>query len=139
MKIHTQATGDGHPRAMALALAAAVVVLAAASVYATTAPDASAGDPAHGKTVYQVCMGCHSLDEDDVGPRHRGVVGRVAGTVPGYAYSPALKNSHIVWDRDSLDRWLSNPQALVPGAKMFFAMPSAQDRADVIAYLAEQR
>jgi len=139
LKIHTQATGDGHPPAMALALAAAVVVLAAAAVYATAAPDTPAGDPAHGKTVYQVCMGCHSLDEDDVGPRHRGVVGRVAGTVPGYAYSPALKNSHIVWDRDSLDRWLTNPQALVPGAKMFFAMPSAQDRADVIAYLAEQR
>jgi cytochrome c len=124
---------------MALALPAVVVVLAAASVYAATGPDKPPGDPAHGKTVYQACMGCHSLDEDDVGPRHRGVLGRVAGTVPGYAYSPALKNSHIVWDRETLDRWLTNPQALVPGAKMFFAMPSAQDRADVIAYLAEQR
>lgn len=84
-------------------------------------------------------MGCHSIDEDDVGPRHRGVFGRVAGTVPGYAYSPALKSSHIVWNRDTLDRWLTNPQALVPGAKMFFAMPHAQDRADVIAYLQELR
>ena len=122
-----------------LTLWAAVAVLAAASVYAAAAPDKPAGDPAHGKTLYQVCMGCHSLDEDDVGPRHRGVVGRTAGSVTGYAYSPALKNSHIVWDRDSLDRWLTNPQALVPGAKMFFAMPNPQDRADVIAYLAEQR
>lgn len=122
-----------------IALWAAVVVLAAASVYAATAPDKPAGDPVHGKTLYQVCMGCHSLDEDDVGPRHRGVVGRTAGSVPGYAYSPALKNSHIVWDRDNLDRWLTNPQGLVPGVKMFFAMPSAQDRADVIAFLAEQR
>jgi cytochrome c len=84
-------------------------------------------------------MGCHSLDEDDIGPRHRGVVGRAAGSVPGYVYSPGLKNSHIVWDRDTLDRWLTNPQALVPGAKMFFALPNAQDRADVIAFLAEQR
>jgi cytochrome c len=74
-----------------------------------------------------------------VGPRHRGVVGRAAGSVPGYAYSPGLKNSHIVWDRDRLDQWLTNPQALVPGAKMFFALPNAQDRADVIAFLAEQR
>ena len=122
-----------------LTLWAAVAVLAAASVYAAAAPDKPAGDPALGKTLYQVCMGCHSLDEDDVGPRHRGVVGRTAGSVTGYAYSPALKNSHIVWDRDSLDRWLTNPQALVPGAKMFFAMPNPQDRADVIAYLAEQR
>jgi cytochrome c len=139
LKIPTQVRGGGHPRAIALALPAVVVVLAAASVYAAAAPDKPPGDPAHGKTLYQVCMGCHSLDEDDVGPRHRGVVGRVAGTVPGYAYSPALKNSHIVWDRETLDRWLTNPQALVPGAKMFFAMPSAQDRADVVAYLAEQR
>jgi len=123
----------------ALILATAVVLLAAASVHAVASPERPPGDPTRGKTVYQVCMGCHSLDEDDVGPHHRGVVGRVAGTVPGYAYSPALKNSHIVWSPDTLDRWLTNPQALVPGVKMFFAMPSAQDRADVIAYLTEQR
>lgn len=126
-------------RAVVLVLPAAIVALTAASVFAVNAPDKPVGDPAHGKSVYQVCMGCHSLDEDDVGPRHRGVVGRAAGSVPGYAYSPGLKNSNIVWDRDTLDRWLTNPQALVPGAKMFFAMPNAQDRADVIAYLTEQR
>ena len=125
-------------RTTVLAVAAAVVVFAAASVYAVAAPDERAGNATHGKTVYQACMGCHSLDEDDVGPRHRGVLGRVAGTVPGYPYSPALKNSQIVWDRDTLDRWLTNPQAVVPGTKMFFGMSSAQDRADVIAYLAEQ-
>ena len=125
--------------AMALTLAAAVVALAAAAAYAAGAPETASGDPARGKTLYQACMACHSIDEDDVGPRHRGVVGRVAGTVPGYAYSPALKDSHIVWDQDTLDRWLTNPQALVPGAKMFFAMPNARDRADVIAYLTELR
>jgi cytochrome c len=122
-----------------LGIWAAVLALAAASVYAVAAADKPVGDPVHGKSVYQVCMGCHSLDEDDVGPRHRGVVGRMAGSVPGYAYSPALRNSHIVWNSDTLDRWLTNPQALVPGAKMFFAMPNPSDRADVIAYLAEQR
>ena len=97
------------------------------------------GDPAHGAVLYQACMACHSPDEDDVGPRHRGVVGRTAGSVPGYAYSPALRNSHIVWGADTLDRWLTNPQGLVPGAKMFFAMPNAQDRADVIAWLSTLR
>ncbi|MBV8209952.1 MAG: c-type cytochrome [Burkholderiaceae bacterium] len=97
------------------------------------------GDPAHGQTVYQACMGCHSLDEDDVGPKHRGVVGRVAGTVPGYAYSPALKKSGLVWTPANLDRWLTNPQGFVPGAKMFFSLSNAKDRADVISYLAEQR
>src|SRR5579862_6121652 len=88
------------PGAVALVLATAVITLSAASVYAVTAGERPAGDPAHGKTVYQACMGCHSLDEDDVGPRHRGVVGRVAGSVPGYAYSAALKGSHIVWSTE---------------------------------------
>src|SRR3954462_15677396 len=97
------------------------------------------GDATRGAVLYQACMACHSLDEDDVGPRHRGVVGRTAGSVPGFAYSPALRNAHLVWDRATLDRWLENPQALVPGTRMFFAMPSAQDRADVVAYLATQQ
>ncbi|MBS0364719.1 MAG: cytochrome c family protein [Proteobacteria bacterium] len=127
------------PLAVAGAIVTAVAALAAASVYAATASPPHPGDPVRGKTVYQGCMGCHSLDEDDVGPHHRGVVGRTAGSVSGYAYSPALKNSHIVWDRANLDRWLTSPQGLVPGAKMFFALPNPQDRADVIAYLAEQR
>jgi cytochrome c len=127
-------TNNASLRAGAAVLAAASVALAAASACAMPP-----GDPARGKTVYQACTGCHSLDEDDVGPRHRGVVGRVAGTLPGYAYSPALRRSRIVWNRENLDRWLANPQKLVPGAKMFFAMPDARDRADVIAYLARQR
>ena len=139
MNRRSKSSVDGYAWAAGISLSAAVVALAAASVFAVAAPERAPGDPVRGKTLYQVCMGCHSLDENDVGPRHRGVVGRVAGTVPDYAYSPALKNSHIVWGPDTLDRWLTNPQALVPGAKMFFAMPSAQDRADVIAYLTEQR
>jgi len=139
VKRHRKSSIDVYGWAAGLTLATAVLALSAASVFAVAAPERPPGDPVRGKTVYQVCMGCHSLDEDDVGPHHRGVVGRVAGTVPGYAYSPALRNSHIVWGPETLDRWLTSPQALVPGAKMFFAMPSAQDRADVIAYLTEQR
>jgi cytochrome c len=120
---------------------AATLVLAAAtaSAYAQSPSDAPRGDPVRGGTVYQACMGCHSLDEDDVGPRHRGVVGRAAGTVPGYAYSPALKRSGLVWSPTNLDRWLTNPQGFVPGAKMFFSLANSRDRADVIAYLAQQR
>lgn len=97
------------------------------------------GDPVNGKKLYAACMGCHSLTENDVGPMHRGVVGRMAGTVKGYAYSPALKNSHIVWTPAMLDRWLSGPQKLVPGTKMFFTIAKPQDRADIIAYLAQQK
>ena len=96
-------------------------------------------DPARGMKLYQSCMGCHSIDENDVGPRHRGVVGRPAGVVPGYAYSTALKGSHLVWSPANLDRWLAGPQALVPGAKMFYSVPHPQDRADIIAYLATQK
>jgi cytochrome c len=123
--------------------AASLILLLAAGAgvpaQAQTAPHPLPGDPMRGKTSYQACMGCHSLDDNDVGPLHRGVVGRKAGTVPDYSYSAALKASGIVWDPASLDRWLSNPQALVPGAKMFFSIPDAQVRADIIAYLATQK
>jgi cytochrome c len=95
------------------------------------------GNADRGKDLYQNCTSCHSIDENDIGPKHRGVVGRKAGTVPDYAYSPALKASGIVWDATSLDRWLTNPSALVPGTKMFFQLKDPQDRADLIAYLAE--
>lgn len=84
-------------------------------------------------------MGCHSLDDNDVGPRHRGVVGRAAGAVPGYAYSARLRGSGIVWTPANLDRWLTNPQAMVPGAKMYFSIARPRDRADIIAYLAQQK
>lgn len=121
---------------VAAALAAVSLVVAAQSV----APAAKAsGDAAHGKVLYQACAACHSIDENDVGPKHRGVVGRSAGSVSDYAYSPALKRSGITWDEASLDRWLVNPSALVPGTKMFFKVDDAQARADLIAYLKEQK
>jgi cytochrome c len=95
----------------------------------------AAGDAEHGATVYRQCMACHALDKNGVGPSHLGVVGRRAGSVSGYEYSAALKASNIVWDQAALDKWLTNPQALVPGANMYFSLASAQDRADVIEYL----
>jgi len=123
------------------AAAVAIVTIGPFAVCANAQTPAGypGGDPAHGKAIYQVCMGCHSLDENDVGPRHRGVVGRVAGSVSDYAYSSALKNSGLTWDAANLDRWLTNPQALVPGAKMFFTLSNPKDREDVIAYLSELR
>jgi len=98
-----------------------------------------AGDPTRGKTLYLGCQACHSIDDNDVGPRHRGVVGRRAGSVEDYHYSQALKDSGLTWDAGTLDRWLANPSALVPGTKMFFKIDDAKDRADIIAYLAELR
>jgi len=98
----------------------------------------AAGNSATGRMLYQACTGCHSLDDNDVGPKHRGVVGRKAGTVPGYAYSAALKGSGLTWTPANLDRWLTNPQKLVPGAKMYFSIANPKQRADIIAYLAQQ-
>ena len=100
---------------------------------------ALSGDPARGETLYQGCMDCHSIDKNDVGQMHRGVVGRRAGTVAGYAYSPALKKSGLTWDEPTLDRWLIDPGALVPETKMFYAVESPQDRADIIAYLKQKK
>ena len=108
------------------------------AVLATTASAASPnGDPAHGKALYQSCAACHSIDDNDLGPLHRGVVGRKAGTVKDYNYSAALKASGLTWTEENLDRWLTNPSALVPGTKMFFKIDDPQARADIIAYLKE--
>ena len=68
----------------------------------------------------EACTDCHSLDKNDVGPRHRGVFGRKAGSLPDYNYSDALKSSNIVWDEETLDKWLTDPQTFVPGVRMFF-------------------
>ncbi len=101
----------------------------------STQLEALNGDPARGQVLYQGCMDCHSIDKDDVGPRHRGVVGRRAGSIPGFGYSKALKNSGLTWDEATLDRWLTDPGALVPGTRMFYEVEKPQDRADLIAYL----
>ncbi len=105
---------------------------------ATIAPAAHAADVAHGEALYEGCQDCHSLDKNDVGPRHRGVFGRKAGSLPDYDYSDGLRNSGIVWNEAMLDKWLTNPQGLVPGAKMFYHLDSPVDRADVIAFLKEK-
>jgi cytochrome c len=112
-------------------------VAASSRLVSATAVSSLHGDPERGKVLYQNCTSCHSIDENDIGPKHRGVVGRKAGTAPDYAYSPALKASGIIWDTATLDRWLTNPSAMVPGTKMFFFLSDPQARADVIAYLAE--
>jgi cytochrome c len=114
--------------------------LAAATIVVPTPASAGAapnGAAAHGKALYQGCQACHSIDDNDLGPKHRGVVGRRAGSVEGYSYSTALKNSNLTWDEATLDSWLTNPSALVPGTKMFFKIDDPQARSDIIAYLKE--
>lgn len=98
----------------------------------------AAGDPAHGAVLYKDCQVCHSIDKNDVGPMHKGVVGRTAGTVPGYSYSPALHDAKIVWNEQNLDQWLTDPQKFIPGSRMFYQVDDPQDRADLIAFLKER-
>jgi cytochrome c len=127
-------------RARRLVLVLLLGALVSAPAFAQPSPTAGLkGDPVRGKSLYQGCEGCHSIDENDVGPKHRGVVGRKAGSVKDYAYSPALKSSGLTWDEASLDRWLISPAAMVPGTKMFFKIDDAQSRADLIAYLKQQK
>ena len=78
------------------------------------------------------------VDRAPIAIAHRGVFGRKAGSVPDYSYSAALKDSGITWDDKTLDKWLTDPQAFVPGTKMFYHLESAEDRADIIEFLKER-
>ena len=107
----------------------------AALLLAASAAQAG-GDPVRGQALYESrCIACHSLDANRTGPMHRGVYGRKAGSVARFGYSPAVKASAIVWDATTLDRWLTDPQKLIPGQRMNFRVALPEDRADIIAYL----
>lgn len=96
----------------------------------------AAPDAARGQQLYARCAACHALTFDRVGPRHCGLLGRRAGSVPGFDYSPAMKKSSIVWTEKTLDRFLTQPLVMVPDTAMTYAgVPEATDRADLIAYL----
>ena len=100
---------------------------------------AHAADAARGKQLYEsLCGGCHTMDANRAGPAHRGVYRRRAGQAPGFDYSPAVKNSKITWNEKTLDRWLADPEKLIPGQKMAISVPEAKDRADIIQYLKEE-
>ncbi|MBW8717859.1 MAG: c-type cytochrome [Variovorax paradoxus] len=103
----------------------------AAAAHAWAVPDA-----VRGEQVYARCLACHALAVDRVGPRHCGLFGRLAGSVPGFTYSEAMKKSKIVWNDKTLDRFLAKPLAMVPGTAMTYdGVPDAAERADLIAYL----
>jgi cytochrome c len=107
----------------------------------STSALAAEGNLANGARVFRACAACHSLDpgKHRTGPSLAGVFGRKAGTAEGFhRYSPALKASGVVWNEVTLDTWLTDPQALIPGNRMTFrGLPDAQARADLIAYLAQ--
>ncbi|PJI96738.1 cytochrome c [Acidovorax sp. 69] len=90
-----------------------------------------------GRALYAAhCSSCHSTDEHGDGPAHRGVVGRRAGALKDFDYSPALRTSKLLWTRATLKAWLTDPEALIPGQGMDYQLDDARDREDVVAYLA---
>ena len=113
-------------------------IVAAALVMASTG-SVRAQDAAAGEKDFLVCRACHQIGPDakiSVGPVLNGVVGRKAGTFPDYNYSPANKESGIVWTPEQLNRYLESPQAVIPHTKMIFpGLMDEQKRKDVIAYL----
>ncbi|MES2935905.1 MAG: c-type cytochrome [Pseudomonadota bacterium] len=99
----------------------------------------ASGDATVGKALYQSrCIACHSIDVNLAGPAHRGVVGSKAGRVAGFDYSPALKKSKLIWNEKNLNNWLTNPEKLIPGQKLGYAVTDANERQDLIAYLKSQ-
>lgn len=95
---------------------------------------------ADGQRLFQArCGTCHSLEAgaNRLGPTLAGVVGRAAGAVEGARYSSALRASGLVWDAETLDRYLANPRQLVPGTTMTVALPNAAQREAIVAYLME--
>jgi cytochrome c len=103
------------------------------------APAARAdGDAARGQMRFEECATCHTIERgvNNVGPSLYGVVGRKAGEIADFRYSPAMKRSGLTWTAQTLDTFIADPQKEVPGNRMPFAgMPDAGERADLIAYL----
>lgn len=123
-------------RSLLRRLLTALFILQAGSAVAANPLSAVTGNATRGEQVYARCMACHALTENRIGPRHCGVFGRRAGSVGGFAYSPAMRRAKIVWVETSLDAFIRDPLNYLPGTAMVFAgVGDAQERADVIAWL----
>ena len=113
-----------------------------AAVSALPAPY-NTGDPVAGEAKTAQCKSCHAFTKGGpnlTGPDLYGVFGTKAAEVPGFDFSDAMKASGLTWDAPTLDKWLTDPQALVPNTKMtFLGVKDAKSRHDIVAYIATQR
>ena len=114
-----------------IGLTAGAVLLAALAALGGEKDDAVAGRTAFEKR----CTGCHALDHEKTGPRLAGVVGRRAGAVPAFPYSDAVKNAGLAWNETNLDKWLTDPESLIPDNDMTFRLDNRAERAAIIAFL----
>lgn len=117
-----------------------LLTFAASVAFAAYAgPASAAGDAAAGEKVFAKCKACHQVSEtakNAVGPNLNGIDGRKAGSVEGYNYSEAMKNSGITWDEASFKEFIKNPKGKVAGTKMIFqGLAADKDQDDVWAYL----
>jgi cytochrome c len=122
------------PGAWSFVVGGALVMIVVAST-----PLVRAADVEKGKTVFEQCAACHSLDGsgDYDGPTLKGVIGRKAGSLEDYRYSAAMKRSDVTWDAGSLEKYVADPQAFIPGNRMAFAgISDKTQRDDLVAYLA---
>ena len=114
--------------------AAAIAILALLMPAAGRAADTAAGQTAFGK-----CKICHSVEagaRSPVGPNLHGVFGRKAGSLEGFSYSAAMKNSGVVWDDDSMAKYLHDPRGSMPGNKMAFpGIKNEEEMTNLLAYL----
>ena len=115
------------------------VLLALAAIGLPVFAAHAAGNAENGKAIFQKTCGlCHATEagKTKIGPSLHDVVGRVAGTLPGYSYSEAMKKYHQKWTPDELEHYLEDPRKHVPGTKMIFAgLKDEKQRDDVVAYL----
>ena len=129
-----------------LILSALGALIASASLSATVYADQATSDaakPNPGALEIEFnnhCRECHSFLKGDnrLGPTLYGVVGRKAGTVPGFSYSPALQTANLTWDEKTLDEWITDPNAVISGNNMAPPFPGVADpaiRARIIAFL----
>jgi cytochrome c len=111
---------------------AALMLAATGSVWAD-------GDAKRGQKLFEECVACHATERGatgGVGPSLYGVIGRKAGEVADFRYSPAMKRSGLTWNERELDAYIADPQKKLPANRMpYSGMPEARDRADLIAYL----
>ncbi len=119
-----------------LTLSTLFVIVASAAASGALAQDADAG-----KASYNKCLACHAVGEgakNKVGPVLNGLDGRKSGTVEGYSYSDANKNSGITWNKDTFLEYIKDPKAKIPGTKMVFAGIKKEDEANALwAYIAK--
>lgn len=115
----------------------ASAAMEAAGAGSTEAAPPSSLRPAQPPVAFQSCRSCHSVEpgRNGIGPTLHGLFGQKAASIPGFNYSPALKESGIIWDRASLDEWLAAPMKMVPGTRMVIGIPNEEARQSVIDYM----